>query len=281
MDLLKIINSGSRYNLHSHTQFCDGHAEMEEFVVEAVGRGFTDYGFSPHSPIPFASSCNMALDDVPRYLAEVDRLRGKYGDRIRLYASMEIDYISSEWNASTDYFATLPLDYRISSVHFVPSDDGYVDIDGRFENFRKKMAVYFHNDIRHVVRLFYQQSMAMVEAGGFDIIGHFDKIGHNASLFSEGIEDEPFYRSLVDDLVSLIIERGLIVEINTKALSRSGRLFPARRYWERLARAGVAVAVNSDAHEPSLIDSGRDVTLAEYKVLLQNVEYNTFTDNIK
>ena len=275
MDLNEIANNSRNYNFHSHTQYCDGHAPMEDFVIAAIAEGVSDYGFSPHSPIPFPSTCNMAADDVPHYLAEVDRLRGIYGDKIRLYASMEIDYISPEWNASTPYFSALPLDYRLSSVHFVPCDDFYVDIDGRFENFRKKMSDFFADDIRHVVKLFYEQSIRMVEIGGFDIIGHFDKIGYNASLFHEGIEDEQFYQSLVGDLIDLIISKDLIVEINTKALERSGRLFPSRRYWQRLVEAGVGIVVNSDCHDPHLINSGRNEAIKEYKALLENFNINS------
>ncbi|MBR4721624.1 MAG: hypothetical protein IK053_01065, partial [Muribaculaceae bacterium] len=114
----------------------------------------------------------------------------------------------------------------------------------------------------------------MVEIGGFDIIGHFDKIGHNASLFHEGIEDEQFYQSLVGDLIDLIISKDLIVEINTKALERSGRLFPSRRYWQRLVDAGVGIVVNSDCHDPHLINSGRNEAIKEYKVLLENCNIN-------
>ena len=36
IDFKKIIKNSRLYNFHSHTQFCDGHAPMEEFVEEAV-----------------------------------------------------------------------------------------------------------------------------------------------------------------------------------------------------------------------------------------------------
>ena len=43
---------------------------------------------------------------------------------------------------------------------------------------------------RHVVDTFYSHTLAMIEAGGFDMIGHFDKIGFNASYFQKGIEEK-------------------------------------------------------------------------------------------
>ena len=88
MDFKKIIQQTSRYNFHSHTQFCDGRYSMEQFVEAAVEAGFEHWGFSPHSPIPIGSPCNMLTVDVKKYLEEVARLRNLYGDRINLYAAM-------------------------------------------------------------------------------------------------------------------------------------------------------------------------------------------------
>lgn len=201
----------------------------------------------------------MDKDDVPAYLAEVERIRSVYGGNVKFYASMEIDYLGHEWGPSNRYFSSLPLDYRIGSVHFIPSQDGnLVDIDGSFDNFKKKLSDHFHNDIRYVVNTFYLRSQNMLSAGGFDIIGHFDKVGHNAGDWAPGIEDEPWYKKLVNDLIDTIISTEVTVEINTKAWERFHRLFPSERYIRRLSEAHVPIVVNSDAHYPSLINSARD-----------------------
>ena len=122
MDIIRELGSSRNYTFHSHTQFCDGHATMENFVEAAIRNGFSHYGFSPHSPVPIESPCNMSMESVPAYLAEFERLRNLYGDRIRLYASMEIDWLGPQWGPSNDYFQALPLDYRIGSVHFIPDN---------------------------------------------------------------------------------------------------------------------------------------------------------------
>ena len=49
MDFKKIISSTHNYNFHSHTQFCDGRADMETMARAAVACGMEHYGFSPHS----------------------------------------------------------------------------------------------------------------------------------------------------------------------------------------------------------------------------------------
>ncbi len=262
MNIISAIGDDSLYNFHSHTQFCDGKATMAEFVAEAVKRGFSHYGFSPHSPVPIESPCNMKIEQVPLFLDEVMRLKALYAEKINLYAAMEIDYLGAEWSPIHPYFQQLPLDYRIGSVHFIPTQEGeLIDIDGRFENFRQKMTDYFHNDIQYVVNKFYDHSINMVRAGGFDIIGHLDKIGHNASHFCPGIEDEIWYTKRINALIDEVISAGIVVEINTKAWADHNRMFPAMRYWKRLKDAKIPLIINSDAHVPTLIDASRSKAL--------------------
>lgn len=252
-----------RYTLHSHTEFCDGRAQMEAFAREAVARQFSVYGFSPHSPVPIDSPCNMRPENVERYFSEFNRIKNEYGDRVVFLRSMEIDYLGKQWGPSASYFEDMELDYRIGSVHFVPNRNGVlVDVDGRFENFSKKMDKFFGNDIRYVVERFYDQSMEMVERGGFDIIGHLDKIGHNAGHFKEGIEQEDWYVDRVMELIDFVVEKGLVVEINTKALADHRRFFPAKDWWPRLVDSGADIVVNSDVHVPALLNAGRDEAFA-------------------
>lgn len=259
MDILKTIGSSRLYNFHSHTEFCDGRAQMQAFAAEAVAAGFSHYGFSPHSPVPIDSPCNMTRWKVPAYLSEVDRLRLLYADSpTRFYASMEIDYLGPEWGPAVEYFRELPLDYRIASVHFIPDQDGnLIDIDGSAARFADNMRRHFRDDIRYVVEKYFSQSIAMVQAGGFDIIGHFDKVGQNASSYSPGIESEPWYKAMCADLIDAIAGAGIIAELNTKAFRDHDRFFPCPANLALAVSRGIPFIVNSDAHVPALIDASR------------------------
>ena len=259
-DFKSITRETDLYNLHTHTQFCDGHATIEEFVVEAVAQGFTHLGFTPHSPISVESPCNMSRESVQQYFDEVERIRKIYGHQIRLYTAMEIDYVSVGDSPANDYFRALPLDYRIGSVHFIPAIDNpsvMVDIDGKYPDFKARMAKYFNGDIEYVVRTFFSQMMAMVEEGDFDIVGHMDKIGFNASQYRDGIDEEPWYDKLVIDLFENTMDNQLTIEINTKAWLQRNRFYPNLKYFGMLKRFNAPVVVNSDAHYPTLLNSGR------------------------
>lgn len=269
MDFKKIQQSTPYYNFHSHTQFCDGRASMREMAVAAVQCGMKHYGFSPHSPIPIPSTCNMSADSVDEYISEANRIKNDESlSACRFYTGMEVDYIDESWGPSADYFRALNLDYVIGSVHFIPTQSGeLVDIDGRFEKFKNHVQDRFRGDIEYVVDTFYRRSHAMIDAGGFDILGHFDKIGQNAGYYAAGIEDSEFYKKLVGALIDNIIDKNLVIELNTKARKEHGRFFPGQRYLRRLIDAGVTILVNSDAHYPDRIDASRAEAIDLLKTL--------------
>ncbi len=259
LDFRSLVENQTLYTFHSHTQFCDGRATMRAMAEAAVASGFTDYGFTPHSPIPIASPCNMSFGSVEEYLAEYRSIASDPAlASCRFYAGMEADYLGVDWGPSNPYFASIPLDYIIGSVHFIPTPEGdLVDIDGHFDNFKIRMEKYFRRDIEYVVDTFYRQSEAMIEAGGFDILGHFDKVGQNASYYKPGIEQSSFYQAYIDRMIELIISRGLTIELNTKARKEHGRFFPGESALARLLAAGTTVVVNSDAHRPECVNASR------------------------
>lgn len=245
-------------NYHSHCTFCDGRAPLEEFVRQAIAEGFTSYGISSHAPLPFSTRWTMEWEQMPAYLEEARLLKQKYAGQIELYTGLEIDYLSEESNPSIARFRELPLDYRIGSVHLLYNDTGEViDIDVSAELFRTIVDKEFGGDLDRVIRLYYDRLLRMLELGGFDILGHADKMHHNAACYRPGLLDEPEYEALMRNYFSEIARRGVMVEVNTKALYLLGTFFPNERYFGMLKELGIRVLVNSDAHFPEKINNGR------------------------
>lgn len=259
MKIDEIISQTRLYNLHSHTQFCDGRASMEDMVTAAKECGMIHYGFTPHSPICCKSGCNMPKDAVDVYLDEAKRIADNFSGKMKIWTSMEIDYIDRDFGPHIDYFQRMKLDYRLASVHFVPTKEGFpIDCDGRFERFKIRLHEEFNDDIRYVVEKFFEQTLVMLELGGFDILGHFDKIGYNASLACPDIEEQSWYEALVDDIITHSKSSGVFIEVNTKALDDHGRLFPSPKWLKKVVDANIPIVINSDAHYPDKINSGRD-----------------------
>ena len=245
-------------NYHSHCSFCDGRAPFEEFVKEAIRQGFYSYGVSSHAPLPFPTRWTMEWEQMEAYLDEFKNLRSKYADEIELYVGLEIDYLNEESNPSVARFTELPLDYRIGSVHLLYDAAGeVVDIDCSPAVFKERVDRHFNGDVLRVIRMYFDRLFRMVELGGFDILGHADKMHYNASCYHPGLLDEPWYEALMKDYFSLVASRGYLVEINTKAYDSLGTFYPNSRYWELMKEYQIKILVNSDAHYPERINAGR------------------------
>ncbi len=235
-------------NYHSHCLYCDGRANMDDFIRFAISEGFTSYGISSHAPLPFSTAWTMEWDRMEDYLSEFSRLKKKYAGKIELAIGLEIDYLNEENNPSLPCFQKLPLDYRIGSVHMLYSPEGkIVDIDTPADLFRQLVDRHFDGDLDSVVHLYYKNLLRMVELGGFDIVGHADKMHYNASCYRPGLLDEAWYDTLVRDYFAVIATRGYMVEINTKSYHELGTFYPNERYFPFLKELGIRVQVNSDA----------------------------------
>lgn len=269
-------------NYHSHCTFCDGRSTPEDFVKFAISHGFRAYGFSSHSPLPFETFWNMSKDDMPEYLAEINRLKEKYAGQLEIYTSLEIDYLDETYNPSIAYFQELPLDYRIGSIHFLPlsehlSEDNMVCIDGAFADYKDSVDRYFEGKISKLVTRYFYSTLKMIEAGGIDIVGHMDKIymnGHKCEGFSF---DADWYQKPFKAVLDLIAQKGLMVEVNTKNLIKKQQIFPRKEYLGLLKDMNIPVMVNSDCHYPDLVNDGR----TEAFEILKEIGFKTTRELIK
>ncbi len=245
-------------NYHSHCTFCDGREHMEEFIKYAIAKGVTKYGFSSHAPIPFDTHWTMKADDFDDYVSEFQRLKIKYSDKIELFLGLEIDYIVGCTNAKMPFFDDKILDYKIGSVHYLDqlTDGTFCSIDGPFEEFCNGMNELYDGNIRKVTERYFEVSKLMVEIGGFDIVGHLDKITLHGVRFADFDINALWYVDLFAEYLQLIKQKKLIVEINTKSLLEKGITFPDKRFFSLINEMQIPITVNSDCHYPSKVIDG-------------------------
>ena len=245
-------------NYHSHCLFCDGRADMEAFIRFAISQGFTSYGVSSHAPLPFNTPWTMEWDQMEHYFEEFNQVKHKFQDQIEFYLGLEIDYLNEDSNPASKCFQELPLDYRIGSVHLLYNDlNEVVDIDVSPIVFKDIVDKHFGGDLDRVIQMYFQRQLRMMELGGFDILGHADKMHYNAVSYRPGLLDEPWYEALIEDYFKAVARYGYIVEINTKAYDTYKTFFPNQRYLPLLKKLGIRVMVNSDSHYPERINNGR------------------------
>lgn len=256
-------------NYHSHSTFCDGRSTMEEFVKFAIAKGVKKYGFSSHAPLPFNTYWNMKLDDFIEYQNEFHRLKEKYSADIELFIGLELDYINNFFEIGHDLYSTDNLDFLIGSIHYMdrlPNGNFYC-VDGNFEDFQAGLQLLFNGDIRLAVERYFEICSLMIEKGGFDIVGHLDKITLNASNCKGFSITESWYQNLVSDVIQRIKTKGLILEINTKSLVGKGITYPDVQFFPLIKELQIPIMVNSDCHYPTNVIDGFEQT---YKVLKEH-----------
>ena len=246
-----------KVNYHTHSNYCDGKGALEDYVLEAIKRGFSSLGFSGHAPIKEANDWTMAnLDVLKNYLDRIDRLKVEFEGEIRIYKGLEIDYYPDE--NRFDYFKKFNLDYCIGSLHMLYVDDKnyYCSVDESVQEFKRVLLEDFNSSIENFVRTYYRTLRDMIKQGGFDILGHFDLIKKFNKDFSFFTEKEDWYIDEVMKTLDLIENTDLIVEVNTGALSRGVQDTPYPSKWilRECYRKGIKVCLNSDVHAPENIE---------------------------
>lgn len=247
-------------NFHSHSNFCDGKSEPEDYVKEAINKGFCAFGCSSHAPVPFQSHWNMPLEKLQDYLNTIEKIKAKYEDHLEVYTGLEIDYIDEYWGYSGTFLKELPLDYRIGSVHYLDRlpDGSFFCFDGKPDGFFEKIKLLYRNDFKKAIRKYYHHIRQMIEYDNPDIIGHLDKIKMHNTVMKFFDENEKWYIKEVVDTIDLVAEKKCIVEVNTRGLYRHEppMLYPSPWVLEYMFEKNIPVMINSDAHHPSEIDAG-------------------------
>jgi HisJ family histidinol phosphate phosphatase len=168
-------------NYHTHTTFCDGKNTPEEVVLSAIEKEFSAIGFSSHGYTDF--DLRYCMKDTAGYIAEINRLKVKYKDKIQIYLGLEEDAFC---HANRESF-----DYIIGSSHYFLVDGKYYPIDSSYDYFKKCLELFGY-DVMKMTHSYYIAFCDYITKRKPDIVGHFDLITKfdelDTSLFLENRE---------------------------------------------------------------------------------------------
>lgn len=245
------MRSDLRVNLHTHSIFDDGKDEMEDMVKTAIEKGFSTLGFSGHSPNP-VDTCSMSMDNLFFYQQTFSKLKAAYGSSIDLYCGLELDSLSP---ITEDAIHPEDFDYIIASVHYIENaPEGAID-ESR-ERFVALLEERFGGDIHAFTDAYYKAVREMIETRPVDIVGHIDlisKYNEDESFFSF---EDPIILAQAMDAVQAGIEKGVIFEMNTGAISRGYRSLPYPHpvLFDQMVQAGAKFCINTDCHNREKLD---------------------------
>lgn len=238
-------------NLHTHTLFCDGKNNAEDYVCNALELGFESLGFSSHAPISIENEWTMKENVILPYIGEIQRLKEKYKEKIEIYLGFEIDYLE----ANERYI--LPniqnkIDYKIGSVHLLlnEKDGNYYTTDGPNDQFVKTITQVGGGDIKICVTRYFQELIKIIKEKPFEIIGHLDVIKKNNTNNKYFNESEHWYRDLITEVLCEVSKTDKIIEVNTGGITRGYINEPYPSYWiiKECKNMGIPIAISSDAH---------------------------------
>ncbi|MBS2212383.1 histidinol-phosphatase [Carboxylicivirga mesophila] len=249
------------FSYHTHSSFCDGKASVEEVCISAIKQGLSSIGFSSHAPVMFETAWAMRFEDLSAYVEEVERCKIKYKDQIKIYRSLEADYIGEGKSIPFHEWRKLgQLDYLIGSVHLVTNPakrNGLWFLDGPSTNYDKGIKQCFDGDARRAVEQYYAQIREMVQVQKPDVIAHMDKVVMNnkKDYFSES---NTWYKDAMEETLQVIAASSVIVEVNTRGIYRGKyhTWFPNENVIQRCVELDIPLTVSVDAHHPSELCSG-------------------------
>jgi len=231
-------------NLHTHTTYVDGYVTAEEMILVALEKGGTSIGFSEHSHVSFDHDYSLKLDDIPKYVDEVNALKQKYEGQIEIFLGIEEDY----------YTDVMPsgLDYIIGSAHHIKYGDDFITVDAHEECLIEATNKYFGGDFYSLAELYFETIADIMNKTQADIIGHFDlltKYNFNNKVFDE---THPRYVEAAIESMKEILKKNKLFEINTGAMFRVEKpaQYPAGFLLKELLARGGEVILSSDTHNP-------------------------------
>ena len=246
--------------IHTHTNFCDGHDDVETFCKAACEKGLKSLGFSAHAPVlsktGLHSDWHLPDEKLEEYLDSVRAAKKRWEGKLPVYLGLEVDFISGIMGPTDREYGEMNLDYIIASVHYVVPPKGEpFTVDGPIEEVIQGINEGFGRDQMGFVEAYLDAEIAMIRSGGFEVLGHPDLIkinnyrlkGGGKKMFSE---DSDFYREKTALIARLMAEKGLTVELNTGGLNRDriDECYPSVSFLKLFRENGVPIVINADAH---------------------------------
>jgi histidinol-phosphatase (PHP family) len=244
-------------NLHTHCGLDDGVGTMEEYVLSALSKGFTTFGFSCHAPGKLNDEWHLKKEDFPYYIEEINRLRTLYRDRIELYIGLELDFLEdTEELVGLEYLNQ--VDYTIASVHVMnhAQTGTYLSVDGPIEEFDLLLQDNFAGDMQKFAAHYFSLVERMMHLYTFDILGHCDLIKKHNGKGTYFDQQSPWYMKMVHHMLKAAQKRKVRIEVNTGGIARGAisETYPSQSLIHACAELDIPLILTSDAHQSSHID---------------------------
>lgn len=245
---------------HIHTPFCPhGTSDsFEDYIEKAINSGYTDITFTEHAPLPDGfidptplKDSGMKKEDVLPYIEQLQKLKLKYAEQIRIRIGFEVDFIIGFEDQTTAWLNKYgPLiDDAILSVHFLLHNNQYVCIDYSdevFMNFSKQIG-----SVQQVYDLYYDtvKSSILMNLGDFKPkrIGHPTLVHKFQLVHQQPIDDS----AEIEAIIHLLAQYHLELDANSAGYAKRfcKEPYPPLPYLSLAKSLNIPIIFGSDAHQ--------------------------------
>ncbi len=236
-------------NLHTHTYFCDGKDAPEEMVQEAIRQGLSSIGFSGHADCWY-SDYPLPENGTADCIAEVNRLKEVYRDKIEIFLGFEYDMYCG--------IDTTPFEYILGAMHNLYMNGEYIPFDRDIENMEQLIATHFGGDGMAFAKRYYRELAEMPQHVSADIVAHFDTITKLCEKKRFFDYESKEYLDAAFEAVHALVEKIPVFEVNTGAMARGYRTvpYPAAPILCEMKKAGAQLVLSSDCHDKRFLTYG-------------------------
>lgn len=236
-------------NYHTHTKRC-GHAfgEDEEYVLEALGQGMTELGFSDHIMLPGFSQPNIRGDYnlyCQDYFVSINKLKEKYKNRINIHLGFEAESFQLYFPYYRELLETKTIDYLILGNHSSMNESK--EISEYFGKTSDKESMYKYRDL----------AIAALRTGLFSCFAHPDYFMSSIEVVDKEV------KTVCKQLIEVCMELDIPLEVNVAGIRNGFRkvgnttryIYPTDIFFEIAGKMGAKCIIGLDAHSPSQISN--------------------------
>ena len=231
-------------NYHTHCYLCQ-HAQglPSDYIKLALKAGYTEIGISDHGPLFKEWTYRMNLNDFfDIYLPDINKGKAKYGDKIKIYSGLEIEYFPQFDNHYRQLLKW--LDYLILGQHVVMTASGLNDI--------------YSEMTEELIELYKEEVIGALQTGMFRILAHPDIYLFGYRTWNKTTE------KIAAAIIESAIANDVFLEINANGIRRgpiinqdneNTYIYPRLEFWRLVKRYPEAkIIIGEDNHAFNHVD---------------------------
>ncbi len=252
-------------DVHTHSNYSfDGKSTLKEMLQTALEKGVAFYGVSEHFDYDaFLFRGVNWVTDGEEYFHGARHLQEDYEGCMNVLIGGEFGY-SPDKRVQEFYLQTQEKykpDFIVNSVHALNGNDYYHLQPFYTENDKGERVLREKKEV-------YKEYLSLIRSSldvpySYDIVGHIGYVTRYAPYEDKNMNIED-YQQEIDDILTTIIKKGKILELNTSR--GKGSFLPCKELLKRyFALGGRLISYGSDAHSIDAIMKGREDGVALLK----------------